>query len=288
MPGYGSLGPQAASQVARVRAGLADGSIPRTPEAISAALGGLAGVSGDELPYLVQELSGSSGGGGDLFPTPFELPGSAEALTGLRGLQTTGAGGLDRLLQGDFLGGRTDEIEQAMFENASEDINRQADELGRTRAEGLFGRGVGESSMTREALSDIDRERFNATARARRDAITGAGGEARADLGARLAALGQAFNSGTTGLQAESTVPMTNTGREQQARTIGAQMKQSGEQFSQELASRENLQNKAFATAEKIAGDNRSAAAISSGIGGLSQFFAPTANAALKNFFKLA
>jgi hypothetical protein len=60
------------------------------------------------------------------------------------------------------------------------------------------------------------------------------------------------------------------------------------DKFGRELSARETLQREAFRNAENIAGANRTAGAIGSSIGGLAQFFAPSANRILQSAFGVA
>ncbi len=216
----------------------------------------------------------------------FTLPGTDSALSGLRALQGKGTSGLAALLD-EGLDPRRREVENAMFERSAEDIRRESKDLFQKGLETTFGRGMGQSTVTQDYFMEpLERETLRAIGRARQDAIVGSGAESRADLSARLGALGQAFSSGTTGMQAEANVGMANDARGQAARQAGSQIatqtglarlarEQQGDQFGRELASREALQRESFENAERIAESNRLTSGIAGGLGGLAQVFAP-------------
>lgn len=220
-----------------------------------------------------------------LTPSAFRLPASPEAAEAMRQLQRRAITGLEQLLIEEPAAVR-DKIEQALYDRAAEVINRQATDLGRDIRESFFGRGVGASTMTTDMLGRLAREQLDALGRARREAFLGAGAESRASQAARLSALGSAYGAGTTGLQAEAGVGLTQTGREQQARQAAAQetfqnlltrlgREQQAGQFGRELESRERLQERGFETAENIAERGMLATGIGAGIGGLARLFGP-------------
>ena len=210
----------------------------------------------------------------------YELPDRATSGAGLRRLQMAGASGLEGLLDttaGDL---RRRAIEEALFERSSEDIGRAYTDTRQGIREENFGRGIGLSTITGDDLGRLERERNDALSRARREAFVTAGGESRADDAARLAAVGQAFNSGTTGLQGEANVGLANAGREQAARTSAAQFGFSNllnrlNREQQERLTREGYQNTA-----DIAASNRIASGVGAGLGGLASFFGPAINRA--------
>lgn len=231
----------------------------------------------------------------EVYPGSFDLPATPEALTGLRGLQTSGVRGLETLLAEGPTAAR-DAVERALFERAAETINRSADDLAREINEGTFARGVGVSTITSDMQQRLQRERMDALARARREAVVGAGAESRADYAARLAGLNQAFSAGTGGLQAEANVGLANTGREQQARQFGAtsafenlinrlNREQRGLEFGTELGARERLQERGFRSAEDIAERQMLGTGIAAGIGGLATLFGPALQDRIRGLF---
>jgi len=213
--------------------------------------------------------------------SPFELPDTQGAMTGLRGLQTDAVGGFRSLLAADPAAARK-AVEDAMYASQAEGINRQADQLGRGLEENAFSRGVGLSSIALDRSRDLDRERLDALGRASREAFIGAGNESRADQAARLSALGTAFNAGTSGLQGEANVGLTNAGRDMQANQFGANMGFQGfenalnrDQQNNQFNANLGLSNRQLDLNER--GQNM--AGIAAGLGGLANFFGPTIKA---------
>ena len=229
---------------------------------------------------------------GETIPPAFATPGTADALTRFRDLQTRGITGLQGLLTQDPTA-RRQTIEDALFSRAQETINRQATDLGRDIEEGTFARGVGKSTITRDMLDRLNREQLDATARARRESFLSAGAETRAEDAAKMAALGQAFSEGMQGIGQEAGISQANAAREQQGKQTAAQTafqnllnrlnrQQQGGQFSAELGSRETLQREQMKSAEEIADAQILAGGIAGGIGGIGTLFSPT----LANMFR--
>lgn len=234
------------------------------------------------------DMGGTAGPdtGGDF---PVALPGAEEAKTRLRGLQT---GGVDRLfaLMDKDPSARRQAIEDALYEEQAADINEALDRERQRGLETLFGRGVGESSITGDyVLGPIARERASRLASARRNAFAQAGSEVRADTATQLQMLGQAFNQGTAGLQGEANVEQATAARQaavaeaaknraQAVSEAGLSRTQQESQFGRSLGQQKELQERAFTTAEKIASENRLAGGIGAGIGGLATLFSPAAN----------
>lgn len=229
--------------------------------------------------------------------TPYALPGALDAATRLRDLQTAGTTGVTDLLAPGSADARRQAVEDALYERAAEAINREATDLRQSIRERNFGRGMGVSTVTGDDLGRLERERLDAIGRARREAVLASGEEARAQDAARLAALGQAFGQGTTGLQAEANVGLASGGRGQQARTSAAQIgsqgllnrltrEQQAGQFGAELGSRERLFERGRESAENIAAENRLAAGIGGGIAGVANVFSPTLNTALQRLLE--
>ena len=224
-------------------------------------------------------------------PPAFTLPGSPEAMAGFRALQTRGVSGLEGLL-GEDVSARRKAIEDALFGRSKEQIDLQAGDLRRDILEGTFGRNVGESTMSKDLLDRLNKNIFDATGRAQREAFLGAGAETRSEDAARIAALGQAFSEGTQALGQEAGVGQANAARQQQGRQAAAQTafenllnrlnrQQQAGQFGAELGSRERLQERQIKSSEDIASSQMLAGGLASGIGGLATLFGP----ALKNVF---
>ena len=224
-------------------------------------------------------------------PPAFTLPGSTEAMTGFRNLQTQGISGLQGLL-GEDVSVRRQAIEDALFGRSKEAIDRQAGDLGRDIREGTFGRNVGLSTITGDMLDRLNREQLDAISRAKREAFLGAGAETRSEDAARIAALGQAFSEGTQALGQEAGIGQANAARQQQGRQAAAQTafenllnrlnrQQQAGQFGAELGSRERLQERQIKSSEDIASSHMLAGGVASGIGGLATLFGP----ALTNIF---
>ena len=212
----------------------------------------------------------------------FDLPQGEEASAAFRRAQLGGLRGLEGLLAAPP--SRSREYEDAMFNESAEDINRAADRTRLTEREGAFGKGVGLSTILNNRLSDVDRERMDALAGARRQAILGAGAEARAQQQAQLAALGQSFSQGTQGLQAEANVGLQNAqnqaqGAQYATSSAGTNLtnrlgrEQQASQFTAELGSRENLERERRNLSRDISQQNLLAGGIGAGIGGLASLF---------------
>lgn len=278
---------------------------PQDRQKIYAMFPQMQGYDDSQIPFSAMEqagVSGGTGGGGGAvnFEDPasvaaftrvpgFDLPDSAGAMGRLRNLQTSGTSGLEALLAEDLEPGRQ-KIEDALYSRMEGDIDRMGADSVQQILENTFARGVGPSTVTGDYyVAPLRREQATAKENARLSAFTTSGGEARANQGSRLAALGQAFNQGTTGLQGEANVGMANADRERTTRTGAATTglsalqsrlarEQQGSQFSQSLAQQEKLQQDAFKNAEKIASENRLASGVAGGLGGLANLFGPTLN----------
>lgn len=223
--------------------------------------------------------------------TGFGLPYPEDSMLGLRRLQMGGAYGLEGLLDPATAQARRQQIEDDLFAEMQDDLTRAYTDTRQGIREENFGRGVGLSTITGDDLGRLEKERNDALISARRNARVAAGGESRADDAARLAAVGNAFASGTTGLQGEANVGLANAGREQQARQFAAQSgfenlmtrlnrEQRERLFGREIGSRESLTREGFRNARDIASANRLTSGVSAGLGGLASFFAPAINTA--------
>lgn len=224
------------------------------------------------------------------------LPGATEAKGALRGLQLSGVRGLETLLAADP-NARRASLEAAFYDPAAADINTQADRAIRDANEIYGARGVLTSTIPVDyTVAPLERERMNALARARSNAVTSAGSELRADTTNQAQLLGQAFNQGAAGLQGEASVEMANRNANQSATQSGyttglqlgenaANRAQQENQFGRSLAQQKELQTAGFANAERIADKAATAGAIGGSIGGLAQLFGPAANTLLANRF---
>jgi hypothetical protein len=240
-------------------------------------------------------LTGGSGGLASLLEDPealsaytrpqdFMMPRTQEALDAFRNLQLESASGLRDVLAHPAQG--QPEIERALFERQREDVERLALRERQKSTEGAFGRGVGLSTILNDRLTDINREEMDATTRARREAILGAGAEARAQEGARLAALGQGYQMGTGGLQSDANVFFQNARNEAAANQFGISTAATNmtnrlnrelqeQQFATELNSREDLEKRRHDLARELQRNQLLASGIGAGIGGLAGLFAP-------------
>lgn len=223
-----------------------------------------------------------------MLPDPYELPDSDAASLGLRSLQTSARGGFEDLtgMVGQGAEARNKPYEDALYARSAETINREADDLSRAINETTFGRNVGFGTIRMDEQDRLTRQRLDSLGRARRDAYIGAGAEARNDVTASLAALNAAFSAGSSGLRDEANVGMTNTAREQQARTTGTQSalaeltaellrEQQGGQFTRGLEQQKGLQEASFENASDIARNQMLAQGITAGLGGLGSLFGP-------------
>lgn len=220
------------------------------------------------------------------------LPGAEAAKTGLRDLQTNAVGGMQKLLASDPQAERQKLID-AIYGNASSDINYSADRLSRDTLEGQNAKNMLYSTGTSYMLDPIERGRATGLEKAANDAFVQANSIGNANEAQRTATLGAAFNSGTTGLQGEANVESANRTANQAATQAGYQTgAQLGEnaanrgqqegQFTRALGQQNDLQTQAFQNTKDIA----SGSAIGAGVGGLASVFAPTLNNALTSFFK--
>ena len=185
--------------------------------------------------------------------TPYVLPGADQANQGLRTLQGQSVSGLGALMNEDTSAQRQS-IQDAMYQSQAEGINRSAGLQRQAMLEGTFARGVGDSTMTQELAGRLAQEQNDANARAAREAYIGAGSEQRANLASQQGLYSAGFGAGTTGLQAEANVGLTNTGRELQASQANDQLEiqrtaqaMQSQQFQQNLA-------KEYAAMEQQAG----------------------------------
>lgn len=211
------------------------------------------------------------------------LPQTDEAMGALRGLQLSGTRGLEALLGRDTTAHRKS-VEDALYDSQARDINYALDRDQQRGLETLFGRGMGVSSATGDyVLGPIARERADSLANARRKAFTEAGDEVRADTTSQLQMLGQAFNQGTSGLQAEANVGQANAARRAQIDESRAARAQQESQFTRGQSQQKDLTESGFKNAREIADRATTAGAVGAGLGGLAQFFAPAANNFLAN-----
>lgn len=257
----------------------------RLPESeISAFLGGAG--SGDLSP------AGLAG----VFRQPdVTLPRGEEAKGALRDLQLEGVGGLRSLIGADP-SARRKALEDAYFDTAAADIDYSADRTLRDVLEGQNSKNMLTSSATGDYFVEpVERARGMAKERARNTAFTTAGQDVRAEQASQAQLLGQAFNQGTTGLQADANVEASNRAANQSATqagyTTGAQLEENAanraqqeSQFGRSLGQQKDLQQEAFANTRDIADRASTSAAIGGSIGGLATLFGPTANKFLQGF----
>lgn len=227
---------------------------------------------------------GSSGGASPVDESLTTLPDSPGAMARMRALQMQGMSGLEALMARDLSGERKT-FEDAMFGEQAEDINYAMDKDMRTGLEAMGGRNMLTSSVTGDyVLAPLARERASRLASARRNAITTAGAEQRADLNSQMQMLGQAFNSGTTGLQSEQNVNQANANRQTQVSEAEKNRTQQESQFGRSLTQQKELQESAFANAREIASGAALGAGISGGLSGLSSLFGPAIDRTLKGW----
>lgn len=263
----------------------------------------------DALPQYLKDEANAQGGGpsasdlspaglADIFRQPdVALPRADEAKGALRDLQMGGTTGLSKLLEQDPYANR-DRIASAMYDNAAEGINYEADRQSQAVKEGQNAKNMLYSTGTSYFLDPIERGRSIGLGKAKNDSYVQAGAEGRADYNTQLTALGQAFNQGTSGLTAEAGVEAANRNANQTATQAGyqtgaqlgenaASRAQQESQFGRSLTQQKDLQEAGFANARDIAGSAGLSSLIGGGLSGLSRFFGPAANNALANTFPI-
>jgi hypothetical protein len=242
----------------------------------------LGGAAGGGLASLLEDPEAI---GAYTRPTPFNVPMTPQALEAARRLQLSSMSGLQDVLAHPAQGQAR--IEAALYDRAKEEIDRAALAERQKATQDVFHRGVGLSTILNDRKADIDRETFDATARARREAILGAGAEARADEAARRAALGQAYETGTGQIQSDANIAFTNAKNEADANrfavstagtnyTNRANREQQQNQFMAEVNSREDLEKRRHDLAREMQRNQLIATGIAGGIGGLAGIFGPS------------
>jgi len=201
----------------------------------------------------------------------FDLPDTQSAMTGLRGLQGDSVTGLRALLGTDTTA-RAKEAADALYALDSDNINYEADRTLQSGLEGMNARNLLDSTITGDYVREpLERARLGALSRAKQSSVLGGSNQAIAEQNAQLTKLGQAFNSGTQGLQAEANVGLANTGREQQAGQFSQQLSSSERQAQLNREQQSSLQDKAFANTKEIASNQM----LGAGVGGLASLFGP-------------
>ena len=211
------------------------------------------------------------------------LPDTQGAMTGLRDLEMTGAGGLKALLAPGNYDAQTKATRDAIYANAASDINYSGDRLAQGAKEGQNAKNFLNSSATGDYFLDpIERNRATALERAANDAYVTSQGMTNANMTTQAGLMGAAINSGNAGLQSEANVLASNRTANQNATTAGYQTglqvdenaanraQQLGE-FGRSLDQQKDLTQQGFQTAKDINSSN----AIGAGIGGLANLFAP-------------
>ncbi|HYF09187.1 MAG TPA: hypothetical protein VD970_16315 [Acetobacteraceae bacterium] len=233
----------------------------------------------------LEQYLARTGAGGAATPSglykAFALPGADEAMTGLRGLQTDSVTGLRALLGKDTTA-RAKEAADALYALDSDNINYEADRTLQSGLEGMGARNLLDSTITGDYVREpLERARLGALSRAKQSSVLGGSQQAIAEQNAQLTALGQAFNSGTQGLQGEANVGLASTGRQQQESQFGRQLASSERQAQLNREQQSSLQDKAFANTKEIASNQMLGAGLGAGIGGLASLFGPTLNRSL-------
>ena len=280
----------------------AGGRTDITPAEMEA--GGWNGQAREMYQQYMATHGGGAGAGGvspqdlaSIFRGPeVTLPDAEGAKGRLRDLQTSSISGLMALLEKDPQEGRA-ALRDAIYNSAAEPINYEADRATQRGLETMFGRNMGQSTVTGdEVYEPVTRARLAALARASDDAFVQANTLANQNTTTQAQVLGQAFNQGSAGLQGEAGVELGNASGQRQGTQAGYQTGIQVEEntknraldeskFGCALGQQAELQRESFANSQDIADKASTAASIGASVGGLAQFFAPTVNSALSRLF---
>ena len=211
------------------------------------------------------------------------MPGDTSArIAQLQGLQGAGATGLQSLMASGAtdLPTNTKDVYDAIVKSSLENLQNQRTDLQRGLEEGTFSRGVGLSSISLDAMDRLNRDYADAGARATRDATAEAYNQARSNYQARLAGASQGFSSGTSGLQNEENIGMTNAARLQQGAQFATTQANTLSEAEKNRQQQKGLQEQAFSHADDIA----RAQLIAAGGSGLANLFGPAAKVFAEKF----